>query len=103
MRPANHRNVTKRYKGGTARQLWKFTIGAAEAIKLTTEYPGESHHPIWYLGRVYFISDRDGVMHLWSLNEKGKDAQQHTTHKEFDVRSASISNGIIVYQMTADL
>ena len=35
VRPAYHRNVTKRYKGGTARQIWKYTNGNKEAVKLT--------------------------------------------------------------------
>jgi len=103
VRPSDHRNVTKRYKGGTARQIWKFTEGTEEAIKLTQDYLGESHHPIWYDGRVYFISDRDGMMNIWSMNDLGKDLVQHTTHKEFDVRYANISNGNMVYQMAADL
>lgn len=103
VRPAYHRNVTKRYKGGTARQIWKFTQGAEEAVKLTKNHLGGSHHPMWFSGRVYFISDRDGMMNIWSMNENGEDLMQHTTHKEFDVRSASISNGNIVYQMAADL
>jgi tricorn protease len=103
VRPAYHRNVTKRYKGGTARQIWKFTQGATEAVKLTKEHAGESHHPMWFSGRIYFISDRDGMMNIWSINENGEDLKQHTKHKEFDVRSASISNGQIVYQMAADL
>ena len=103
VRPAFHRNVTKRYQGGTARQIWKFTDGSKEAVKLTKDYPGESHHPMWFDGRIYFISDRDGIMNMWSMNENGEDLKQLTFHKEFDVRSASISQGIIVYQMGADL
>lgn len=103
VRPAYHRNVTKRYKGGTARQIWKFTEGAGEAVQLTTGYAGESHHPMWFAGRIYFISDRDGTMNIWSMNENGQDLKQHTTHNEFDVRSASISTGNIVYQLAADL
>ncbi|SNR74311.1 tricorn protease [Maribacter sedimenticola] len=103
VRPAYHRNVTKRYKGGTARQIYKFTEGTQEAVKLTTDYLGESHHPMWYNGRVYFISDRDGMMNIWSMTENGEDLQQHTNHKDFDVRAASISNGNLVYQKAADL
>ncbi len=103
VRPADHRNVTKRYKGGTARQIWKFTEGTEEAIKLTTDYAGESHHPMWFEGRVYFLTDRDGMMNIWSMNEQGDDLTQHTQHKEFDVRYANISAGNIVYQMGADL
>ena len=103
VRPAYHRNVTKRYKGGTARQLYKFTKGTTEAIKLTNGHTGESHHPMWSDGRVYFISDRDGTMNIWSIDGDGGDLKQHTTHKNFDVRYANISNGNLVYQMGADL
>jgi len=103
VRPAYHRNVTKRYEGGTARQIWKFTENSSEAIKLTSDHLGESHHPMWYKDRVYFITDRDGVMNVWSMNESGADLKQHTTHKEFDVRYANISEGNIVYQLGADL
>ena len=103
VRPAYHRNVTKRYQGGTARQIWKYTEGSPEAIKLTTDHPGESHHPMWFENRVYFITDRDGIMNVWSMDETGGDLKQHTTHKEFDVRYANISDGNIVYQIGADL
>ena len=58
---------------------------------------------MWYEGRIYFISDRDGMMNLWSMATDGSDVTQHTEHEAFDVRYANISNGIIVYQMAADL
>lgn len=103
VRPAYHRNVTKRYKGGTARQVYKFTKGTTEAIQLTKGYTGESHNPMWSDGRVYFISDRDGTMNIWSIADTGGDLKQHTSHANFDVRYANISNGTIVYQMGADL
>ena len=103
VRPAYHRNVTKRYQGGTARQIWKYTRGSAEAERLTNGYAGESHHPMWYGGRVYFITDRDGTMNLWSMDETGNDLQQHTRHEDFDVRYANLSGGRIVYQWGADL
>jgi len=32
VRPAYHNNVTKRYTGGTARDVWKFQEGDAEAV-----------------------------------------------------------------------
>lgn len=103
VRPSYHGNVTKRYKGGTARQLWKYTKDAKEAVKLTTTFDGGSHHPMWYNGRVYFITDRDGIMNIWSIDENGKDLKQHTKHTGFDVRYANLDNGNIVYQLGADL
>ena len=103
VRPSYHGNVTKRYKGGTARQLWKYTKGAKEAVKLTTTFAGGSHHPMWYNDRVYFITDKDGIMNIWSIDDNGKDLKQHTKHTGFDVRYANLDNGNIVYQLGADI
>jgi tricorn protease len=103
VRPAFHNNVTKRYTGGTARDIWKFQDGAAEAVELTGDYDGESHSPMWWSGRVYFVSDRDGTMNIWSMDETGSDLQQHTRHSGWDVKSPSLSRGRIAYQLGVDL
>ena len=103
VRPAFHNNVTKRYTGGTARDIWKFTAGATEAVELTGDYNGESHAPMWWNNRVYFISDRDGTMNVWSMNEDGSDTRQLTRHSGWDVRGAELDRGRIVYQLGADL
>ncbi len=92
----------KRYAGGTARQIWKFE-GNREAVKLTTDHLGESFNPMYHEGRVYFITDRDGMKNIWSMDADGKDLKQHTAHAEFDVRYANLDNGKIVYQHSADL
>lgn len=102
-RPGFHNNVTKRYTGGTARNIWKYTTGAAEAVKLTDDYNGESHSPVWQGGRVYFVSDRDGTMNLWSMAEDGTDKKQVTRHTGWDVRRPSASDGRIAYEVAADL
>ena len=94
---------TRRYKGGTAQNLWKFTGPGSEAVPLTADYPGTSKTPMPWNGRVYFVSDRDGSMNLWSMDEKGGDLKQHTKHRDFDVQSPSLSKGRIAYQMGADL
>lgn len=102
-RPAFHNNVTKRYTGGTARQIWSYTSGAAEATRLTTGYRGESHSPMWWQGRVYFVTDRDGTMNIWSMNEQGQDLKQVTRHSGWDVFAPALDHGRIVYQLGADL
>ena len=97
----NNDNI-KRYKGGWTRQIWKFD-GHNEAVKLTTDHLGESFNPMWFEGRVYFITDRDGIKNIWSMDADGKDLRQHTAHTEFDICSANVHNGKIVYQYAADL
>jgi len=93
---------TKRYQGGSAENLWKYEAGR-EAVPLTADYLGASRNPMWWKSRVYFLSDRDGTMNLWSMDENGKRLQQHTKHQGFDIKSASLSQGKIAYQLGADL
>ncbi len=70
---------------------------------MTEDFAGTSKSPAWWQGRIYFVSDRDGTMNLWSMDPSGKDLQQVTSHKGWDVKSPSISEGRIVYQLGADL
>jgi len=94
---------TKRYKGGTAQNIWKWKSNDTEAVPLTSDYPGTSKNPMYWNTRVYFISDRDGIMNIWSMTEDGKDLRQLTFQKEWDVKGASLDKGSIVYQAGADL
>lgn len=96
-------SYTKRYKGGTAQNIWKYVIGAEEAAPLTASYTGTSKNPMLWQDRIYFVSDRDGTMNLWSMDLNGGDLKQLTTHRGFDVSSASLDSGRIVYQRVADL
>jgi tricorn protease len=94
---------TKRYRGGTAQNIWRFSDGDREALPLTPDYPGTSRNPMWWDGRVYFASDRDGTMNIWSMGPEGGDLRQHTFHSGWDVRTPDLDRGRIVYQAGADL
>ena len=93
----------KRYHGGTAQNLWRFADGDTEATPLTAGYEGTSRWPLWSQGRVYFASDRDGTMNLWSMRPDGADLRQHTRHTDFGVKNPSLHRGRVVYQNGADL
>ncbi len=92
----------KRYQGGWVQQIWKFD-GQQEATCLTCDFAGTSYDPMLYKERVYFVSDRDGTMNLWSMDKTGKSLQQHTFSKGWDVLSASIYGSEIAYQKGADI
>ncbi len=93
---------TKRYKGGTAENIWRYDSGA-EAVPLTSDYAGTSHNPMFWNGRIYFLSDRDGTMNIFSMDPQGHDLKQLTHQSGFDVESASLSDGRIAYQCAADI
>jgi len=95
-------SYAKRYQGGTAQNIWKYASGR-EAVSMTADFAGTSKDAMWWNGRVYFLSDRDGTMNLWSMDESGKNLKQHTRHQGWDLKDPSLSQGRIVYQMGADL
>ncbi len=93
---------TKRYKGGFAENIWRFD-GEHEAVPLTADFEGTSAHPMFWKDRVYFLSDRDGIMNVWSMDTDGHHLKQESHQKVFDVQAASLSDGHIVYASGADL
>jgi tricorn protease len=97
----------RRYEGGAAQKLWRFD-GKSEAVPLTADFKGTSRQPMCGVSRVYFLSDRDGVMNVWSMNPNGGDLKQHTEYRDYDVRGASLATGTdkrerIAFQRGADI
>ncbi len=98
----NQGSKTKRYKGGLIEQIWKFD-GKTEAVNLTADYEGTSSRPMFYNNRVYFLSDRNGTMNIWSMDQSGKALTQHTLSQGWDVQSPYLQGSNIVYQKGADI
>lgn len=96
-------SFTKRYQGGGAQSIWRYADNAAEAEPLTADHPGTSRSPMVWGERVYFVSDRDGTMNLWSMATDGSDVRQLTRHADFDVQEPDLAHGRIAYQHGADL
>lgn len=94
----------KGYRGGLAQNIWRYDEGK-EALPLTKSYAGTSRQPMCAGERIYFLSDRDSTFNLWSMNRTGQELQQHTSHRDFDIRGASVSadGRKIAYQRGADI
>lgn len=94
----------KSYRGGAHAQLWRFDLGAkGEARPLFKGDAANNRRAMWWKDRLYFISDAGGADNLWSANPDGGERRQLTHHKEWDVRTASLGDGRIAYQLGADL
>lgn len=92
------------YRGGAKGEIWRFdTTRNQEAVHLTADHEGSVKRPMYWQGRVYFISDADGTPNIWSMSTAGQDFQQHTHYDDWQVWSASLHNGRLVYQRGADL
>ncbi|PYJ41138.1 MAG: protease, partial [Verrucomicrobia bacterium] len=88
----------KHYRGGMADDIWiyDFKTGATENL---TNNPAQDICPMWGPdNRVYFISDRDGRMNLFSIDLASKETKQLTNFKDFDIKFPSIGKDSIVFE-----
>ncbi len=87
----------KRYRGG-----WSLPIAIFDLKKNSYEElpktAGMDLFPMWHGNIIYFISDRDGVMNLFSYDLGSKQTKKLTDYKEYDIKWPSLGPDAIVYE-----
>ena len=102
-RIAHERATWKRYRGGMNSNLW---VGdpARQDYRQITEFSGMDDFPMWWDGRLFFLSDRGGTYDLWSVTASGQDPQRHTNSGDLDVRYPNqAEDGRITYTRAGDI
>lgn len=74
---SNENWTWKRYRGGTAPEIWIGDL-TAETFTNVTDNRANDLFPMWVLGRLYFLSDRTGTANIFSDSPRGGDLKQHT-------------------------
>lgn len=97
----------KGYRGGTAPDIWVASKDYS-SIRRATKTEENELFPMWIGGRIYFLSDSDGRMNIWSIAADGTGRTQHThaSGQDFDLRWASADTGgapRIAYAQGGDL
>jgi tricorn protease len=94
----------KRYRGGTADDIWVGDPKKQDYTKVTS-FDGPDSWPMWHDGRVYFLSDEGGTANLWSMTADGADRKRHTDVKGgYDARWPSMgADGKIAFVLGADV
>lgn len=93
----------KRYRGGTAGTLWVKESKSSPFKQILKKLPTNLACPKIIEGRIFFISDHEGVGNIYSANKKGGNIKRHTHEEQYYVRSFSYSDGRISYASGAQL
>jgi tricorn protease len=88
----------KHYRGGMADDIWIYDFKTGTTENLTNN-PAQDICPMWGPdNRIYFASDRDGRMNLFSIDLTSKELKQLTNFKDFDIKFPSIGKDAIVFE-----
>ncbi|PZR59739.1 MAG: peptidase [Candidatus Meridianibacter frigidus] len=92
----------KRYRGGTAGDLWIDRDGSGNFERLIV-LPGNPTWPMWIGDRIYFLADHEGINNLYSCDLYGNDLHAHTHEEEYYARFPSTDGTRIVYSAGGEI
>ncbi|MDX9773803.1 MAG: hypothetical protein RBT02_10365, partial [Bacteroidales bacterium] len=92
----------KRYTGGRAQEIFIYDLKRNEETNISN-YEGSDRWPMWIGDKIYFSSDRDRVLNIWSYDTGSGKIEQVTKHTEYDVRHPDFGGNKIVYELGGDI
>jgi tricorn protease len=92
----------KRYRGGTAGEIWIDATGSGEFERLKLP-DGNPTWPMWIGERIFFLADHEGIGNVYSCALDGTDVTRQTHEGEYYVRFPSTDGGRIVYGAGGEL
>ena len=93
----------KRYEGGWAQELYIFDRETHVVERVTTHRRAD-RDPMWIGNAIYFTSDRDGTLNLYSYDLASRETAQLTDSTTWDVRWPGDDGGNrIVYELNGEL
>src|SRR5580698_3552605 len=92
----------KRYRGGQTTPVWLVNMRTLDLEKIPRENSNDSS-PVWSGSTVYFLSDRNGPVSLFSYDTGTKQVQQAVANQGFDLKTVSAGPGALVYEQFGSL
>jgi tricorn protease len=92
----------KRYRGGTATPLWIADLSDSSIEKIPRT-DSNDFEPMWVGDKVYFLSDREGPVTLFSYDVGTKKVTRALENDGLDIKSASAGPGAVVYEQFGSL
>ena len=87
----------KRYRGGRTTAIWIAEMTDSRIEKIPRENSND-FAPMWVGDQVYFLSDRNGPVTLFSYDTASRKVARVLPNDGLDIKSASAGPGAIVYE-----
>jgi tricorn protease len=92
----------KRYRGGQTTPIWLANIKTLEVEKIPRENSNDSH-PVWSGTTVFFLSDRNGPVSLFSYDTGTKQVTEVIANQGVDLKTVGAGPGALVYEQFGSL
>ncbi len=92
----------KRYRGGQTKKIWIADLSDSSVVALPRDNSND-FNPMWVGETIYFLSDRNGPVSLFSYDTRSRQVRQLTFNRGLDFKSASAGPGAIVYEQFGSL
>ncbi len=86
----------KRHMGGRNQDIWTLDLEAMQSRRLT-DWQGGDNFPMWHGDKIYFTSDREHTLNLFSIDPESGETVKLTDFDEYDVLWPSLGTGAIVF------
>lgn len=87
----------KRYRGGQTTPLWIARLSDSGIERIPRENSND-FNPMWVDHRIYFLSDRNGPVTLFSYDTRTRKVAQVLPNQGFDLKNAAAGPDGIVYE-----
>jgi tricorn protease len=92
----------KHYRGGQTTPVWLVNLKTLDLVKIPRDNSNDSS-PVWEGNTVYFLSDRNGPVSLFSYDTDTKEVKQVVENHSYDLKSVSAGPGALVYEQFGSL
>ena len=87
----------KYYRGGMADDIWIYDFATGKMENITNNV-AQDIFPMWHGNKIYFCSDRDRTMNLFSYDVTTKQITKVTNFTTYDIKFPSLGPDAIVFE-----
>lgn len=92
----------KHYRGGQTTPIWLVNLKTLDLVKIPRDNSNDSS-PVWAGKMVYFLSDRNGPVSLFSYDPQSNKVTQVLDNHGYDLKTVAAGPGALVYEQFGSL